>query len=95
MNLLPRYHIVGYSGTTLHLTVRYRAHIPPTGYTLHRALTIHEVAAPSYDVTNNKPTGTGRTSLRQATPYIGRSQSMRWLLLDNTWGLTLQSGLVA
>ena len=41
-----------------------------------------------------KPTGTGHTSLRQATHYIGCSQSMRWLLLNNTWGLTLRSGLV-
>ena len=43
---LPRYHIVGYSGTMLRLTVRYRAHIPPAGYTLFRELTIREVAAP-------------------------------------------------
>ena len=46
MDLLPRYHLVGYSGTVLHLTIRYRAHIPPAGYTLYRALTIREVAAP-------------------------------------------------
>ena len=39
-------------------------------------------------------TGTGHTSLWQATHYIGRSQSVRWLLLNNTWGLTLRSGLV-
>ena len=36
---------------------------------------------------------TGRTSLRQVTHYIGRTQSVRWLLLSNTWGSTLGSGL--
>ena len=41
-----------------------------------------------------KPTGTGHTSLWQATRYIGCSRSVRWLLLNNTWGLTLRSGLV-
>ena len=46
MDSLPRYHIAGYSGTMLCLTIRYRAHIPPAGYTLLRELTIHEVAAP-------------------------------------------------
>ena len=40
-----------------------------------------------------KPMDTGRTSLRQATHYIGRTQSMRWLLLSTTWGSTLGSGL--
>ena len=46
MDLLPRYHLVGYSGTALHLTIRYRVPLPPAGYTLHRALTIREVATP-------------------------------------------------
>ena len=80
MDLLPRYHLVGYSGTALHLTIRYRVLYlqqatpytghsqsvrwlllnmmlqtinrqiqgapPPAGYTLYRALTICEVAAP-------------------------------------------------
>ena len=36
---------------------------------------------------------TGRTSLRQATHYTGHTQSVRWLLLSNTWGSTLGSGL--
>ena len=47
MDLLPRYHVAGYSGTMLHLTIRYRV-----------------------------------LYLRQTTPYTGRSQSMRWLLLN-------------
>ena len=55
-----------------------------------KAHTILEEAAPFYEEIL-QPMGIGRTSLRQATTR--RTQSMRWLLLSTTWGLTLGPGL--
>ena len=90
---LPRYHIAGYPGTTLRLTIRYRVlylrqATPYTG----RSQSVRWLLLNMMLQTIN-PSGTGCTSLRQATHYIGHTQSLRWLLLSNTWGSTLGSGL--
>ena len=51
MDLLPRYHLAGYTGTAIHLNIVFHFNhqvqgTPPSGR-LHKVLTICEVAAPN------------------------------------------------
>ena len=63
MDLLPRYHLAGYTGTVIHLNIVFHfnrqvqgAH--PPDRLPHKALTIHEVAAPYYeDIVNPRVQG--------------------------------------
>ena len=54
MDLLPRYHLTGNTGTAIHLNIVFHFNrqvqgAPPSGR-LHKALTIREVAAPNITI---------------------------------------------